>query len=173
MFLSELKEPSLCDFILPPSERGTLQQNPPRVGFSQSHRQYSLTSAFNEGRLDIGCCSWVTAQQAAARPRQWSAHGFPPDSWGWGCGSVPPNYLSVMRSPGNRDQACWIGRHFKHQKGGQTSRSGGPGAGVAEKGLLKHQVAEASSLHYVNVLHPLIESTIRNRRWQELRKTHF
>lgn len=43
-----------------------------------------------------------------------------------------PNYLSVIRSPGNRDQACRIGRPFKHQKGEQTSHDGGSGVGVAE-----------------------------------------
>lgn len=106
-------------------------------------------------------------------PRQSPAHGFAPASWGWRCSSVPPNYLPVIRSPGNRDQACWRERHFKHQKGGQTSHSGGPEVGW--------QKSDSQNIKWQNPI-PFImlmwrtlwlKGTIRNRSQRELRKTPF
>ena len=53
-------------------------------------------------------------------PRQSSARGFQPNSWGLGMPKSAPRYLSAIRSTGNRHQVSSVGRSFKHQEGWQN-----------------------------------------------------
>lgn len=149
---------ALCNFILPPSNRGKLQSNPPLRWDLVNHVDNTAWPLLStRAGVDVRVCSWVTAQQAAAMPKAVINSWISAQLLGAGNAKICPKILSAIRSPENRNQVYQSGRHCKHQKFWQNSHQGGPGVGVAEEWLINHQMAESNLLHSDDVMCPLIK----------------
>lgn len=107
IFTSELKGLFLEFHLAALREGEDTTESSSRMGFSQSCLQYSLTSAFGSGRR--GHLGQLLGRSAASCCHAQGSHqltDFSPTPGGEGCRSVPPKYLSAIRSTENRDRVC-------------------------------------------------------------------
>lgn len=101
---------SLCNFTLPPPEKGALQPNPP-LPWDWVHHSYPPAWPLLSRKTGVGVwsCSRDSEEQAAAMPTAVLGSWTSAQLWGPGMPKYAPDNLSATRSPENGDRG-FLGR---------------------------------------------------------------